>query len=95
MTQAHPLQPEAGRSREAAGPFSEAADHLLRTFAAVPVGQRVLELGGSRYGLAGPLTQLGFDVHVCSTDVAEVTAAQVHDDPRTTHRDPDPAARFA
>lgn len=39
--------------------------HLLRTFAAVPPGQRVLDLGNGRH--AQPLTQLGFDVTVCRT----------------------------
>ncbi|MDX1545525.1 MAG: methyltransferase domain-containing protein [Rhodothermales bacterium] len=42
------------------------ADHLLRTFAAVPVGSRVLDLGASPHATA--LDRLGLEVYACAAD---------------------------
>lgn len=42
---------------------SPALNHLLRTMAAVPTGQRVLLRGTEEGRLARPLAQLGFEVH--------------------------------
>lgn len=48
--------------------------HLLRTFAAVPVAHRVLELGCGPHTDA--LARLGFDLHACATAPAVVEAAR-------------------
>ena len=52
------------------------SDHLLRTFAAVPYGNCVLDLGcgDGRHALA--LFQLCFDLHACDTDADSVEAAR-------------------
>ena len=47
-------------------PMSQPSDHLLKIFAAVPVVDRVLDLGGGHQCHAGPLALLGFDLHVCA-----------------------------
>jgi SAM-dependent methyltransferase len=49
---------------------SDASDHLLRTLASIPVGERILELGCGSGKHTVPLFQLGFDVFVC--DVFDV-----------------------
>ena len=50
---------------------SPALNHLLRTLAAVPIGQRVLLRGSATEGLARPLAQMGFEVHAGTwTDAA-------------------------
>ena len=50
------------------------SDHLLKTFAAVPVANRVLDLGGGHRCHAGPLALLGFDLHACAVDPGAVAA---------------------
>ena len=57
------------------------SDHLLRTFAAVPAGQRVLEMECKAGRHAVPLARLGFDVYACdpSPDHVEETQARLAD----------------
>ncbi len=52
------------------------SDHLLKTFAAVPVGNRVLDLGCGHQCHAGPLVMLGFDLHACAVDPDTVDAVR-------------------
>lgn len=52
-------------------------DHLLRTFAAVPVSNRILVVGAGDGRHAVPLSQLGFEVHV--TDEAEARVDRLRD----------------
>lgn len=49
------------------------SDHLLRTFASVPYGNRVLDLNCGEGQHTVPLAQLGFDVYAC--DPAETAVA--------------------
>ncbi len=49
-------------------------DHLLRTFASVPFGNRVLDLHCGRGQRTLPLVRLGFDVYAC--DPGESVAAE-------------------
>ena len=49
-------------------------DHLLRTFAAVPHNNRVLNLCCD--GHTAPLRHLGFEVHACDTELGKVVAAR-------------------
>lgn len=54
--------------------MSSPSDHLLRTFAAVPVASRVLDLGCGHRCHTGPLALLGFEVHACAVDPDTVAA---------------------
>ena len=54
--------------------MSPPSDHLLKTFAAVPVANRVLDLGCGHRCHAGPLALLGFDLHGCAVDADAVAA---------------------
>lgn len=51
-------------------------DHLLRTFASVPFGNRVLDLNCGDGRRALPLVQLGFDVYACDPAEGAVAAAR-------------------
>lgn len=48
-------------------PMADPSDHLLRTFGALPVGSRVLDLGCGHGLHTGPFVRLGFDVYACDT----------------------------
>lgn len=52
--------------------MQEPSAHLLRTFAAVAPGSRVLVLVGSDGRHVAPLAQLGFDILACGPDAAAV-----------------------
>ncbi|HET6566460.1 MAG TPA: class I SAM-dependent methyltransferase [Rhodothermales bacterium] len=52
------------------------SDHLLRTLAAVPHGNTVLELGCGHARHTVPLLRLGFDVYACDVDEQAVTHAR-------------------
>ena len=54
--------------------MAQPSDHLLKTFAAVPVSDRVLDLGGGHQCHAGPLAMLGFDLHACAVSPDTVAA---------------------
>ena len=54
--------------------MSAPSNHLLKTFAAVPVGNRVLDLGCGHRCHAGPLVLLGFDLHACAVDPETIAA---------------------
>lgn len=56
--------------------MSPPSDHLLKTFAAVPVGNRVLDLGCGHRCHAGPLALLGFDLHACAVEPDMVAAVR-------------------
>lgn len=47
--------------------MADPSDHLLRTFGALPVKSRVLDLGCGHGLHTGPLVRLGFDVYACDT----------------------------
>jgi ubiquinone/menaquinone biosynthesis C-methylase UbiE len=51
-------------------------DHLLRTLASVPHGNRVLELNCGEGARTVPLVQLGFDVYACDPGASAVEAAR-------------------
>ena len=57
--------------------MSSPSNHLLKTFAAVPVSNRVLDLGCGHQCHAGPLALLGFDLHACAVDPDAVVAVRV------------------
>lgn len=48
------------------------SDHLLRTFAAIPIGQRVLDVGCGEGRHTLPLARLGFDVFACDSRTEQV-----------------------
>lgn len=50
--------------------------HLLRTLAAVPVDNRVLDLGCGRGHHAEALARLGFDLYACEQDDESIEAAR-------------------
>lgn len=54
----------------------EPSDHLLRTFASVPYGSRVLDLNcrGGRHTV--PLARLGFDLYACDPSETAVAGAR-------------------
>ena len=54
--------------------MAQPSGHLLKTFAAVPVTNRVLDLGGGHRCHAGPLALLGFDLHACAVGPGTVAA---------------------
>lgn len=54
--------------------MQQPSDHVLKTFAAVPYTNRVLNLCCD--GHTEPLMRLGFEVHVCDTELGKVVAAR-------------------
>lgn len=52
------------------------SDHLLRTFAAVPVSDRVLDLGCGQGRHTVPLAALGFDLYACASEATDVAATR-------------------
>jgi hypothetical protein len=52
------------------------SEHLLRTFAAVPMDQRVLVAGDDALRHAAALLQLGFDVTACTHSAAAADACR-------------------
>lgn len=52
------------------------SDHLLRTFGAVPVSSRVLDLGCGHGRHTDPLARLGFDVYACDNSPEAVGDAR-------------------
>lgn len=57
-------------------PVELPSNHLLKTFAAVALSNRVLDLGCGRRCHAGPLALLGFDLHACAVDPDTVAAVR-------------------
>lgn len=50
--------------------------HLLKTFAAVPFSNRVLDLGCGHACHTVPLAQLGFEIHACTLEDTTVMATR-------------------
>lgn len=57
-------------------PRSTPSDHLLKTFAAVPVSHRVLDLGCAYGRHTEPLARLGFEIHAVDTDQEAVATTR-------------------
>ena len=58
--------------------MSEPSDHLLRTFAAVPVDSKVLDLGCGDGMQTEALIQLGFDLFACDPSPENVESVRVN-----------------
>lgn len=58
--------------------MDEPSDHLLRTFGAVPVASRVLDLGCGRGLHTIPLVRLGLDVYACDSSPEAIEAVRSH-----------------
>lgn len=58
--------------------MAELSDHLLRTFGAIPVESRVLDLGCGHGPHTDPLVRLGFDVWACDTSPEAIDALRAN-----------------